>query len=172
LGARLTASQPGAWTRISRRICHDGREPRLLSGNGSRSRPPSTIYLCICAYDVSKGGLYKTTDGGGSWRKIGQLDEPIHIVIDPKDSKHLCCIDGVRGNTQGFWVSATAERDGLSRQVSLMQREANRHARSLLNRCRPSDFNHMLVSFHSPWDWQAGTCGYWRRKTGKLLDCS
>jgi hypothetical protein len=66
---------------------------------------PSTLYLCVCAYDVAKGGLYKTTDGGSTWAKVGQLDEPIHVVIDPKDSNHLYCVDGVRGATQGFWTS-------------------------------------------------------------------
>ena len=66
---------------------------------------PSTIYLCVCAYDVEKGGLFKTTDGGATWARIGKLDEPLHLAVDPKDSKHLYCVDGVRGATEGFWVS-------------------------------------------------------------------
>src|SRR5690242_802466 len=40
---------------------------------------PSTLYLCVSAYDVSKGGLFKTTDGGSNWKKVGHLDEPIHV---------------------------------------------------------------------------------------------
>jgi hypothetical protein len=63
---------------------------------------PSTLYLCICAYDVQYGGLFKTTDAGSSWTKVGDLDEPLHLVIDPKNSNHLYCVDGVRGNTIGF----------------------------------------------------------------------
>ncbi len=69
---------------------------------------PYTMYLCVCAYDETKGGLFKTTDGGSTWAKIGKLDEPLHLAIDPRDSKHLYCVDGVRGATTGFWVS----RDG------------------------------------------------------------
>ena len=69
------------------------------------ARNPGTLYLCICAYDVAKGGLHKTTDGGTTWKKIGNLDEPLHVAIDPADSNHLYCVDGVRGATLGFWVS-------------------------------------------------------------------
>jgi ankyrin repeat protein len=57
---------------------------------------PSTLYLCVCAYDVSNGGLYKTTDGGAHWARIGKLDEPIHVVVDPKNSDHLYRVNGVR----------------------------------------------------------------------------
>src|SRR5262245_24991526 len=62
-------------------------------------RHPSTLYLCVCAYDVSKGGLYKTTDGGSTWNRIGNLDEPIHVVVDRHKSNHLSCVDGVRAAT-------------------------------------------------------------------------
>src|SRR3954453_16784902 len=57
---------------------------------------PTTLYLCICAYDASKGGLFKTTDSGKTWKKIAHLDEPLHVAVNPDDSKHLYCVDGVR----------------------------------------------------------------------------
>ena len=40
---------------------------------------PGTLYLCVCAYDVPKAGLFKTTDGGATWAKIGKLDAPPYM---------------------------------------------------------------------------------------------
>lgn len=113
---------------------------------------PSTLYLCVCAYDVSKGGLYKTTDGGSTWAKAGQLDEPIHIVIDPKDSEHLYCVDGVRGSTPGFWTSTDGGKTwshppGLD--ASTHQPIGNLDLYSIA--VDPTDFKHVLVTLHSPW---------------------
>lgn len=73
---------------------------------------PSTLYLC-----VDMQGLWKTTDGGSSWSRLGTpgdadtdtttsyLDSPVRITVDPENSLHLYATQGVRGNTQGFWVS-------------------------------------------------------------------
>ena len=72
---------------------------------------PSTIYLCVCAYDVDKGGLFKTTDGGVTWARIGKLDEPLHVAVDPHDSKHLYCVDGVRGRHRGVLGLRRRRRD-------------------------------------------------------------
>ncbi|MGA2031797.1 MAG: hypothetical protein ABSG68_06045 [Thermoguttaceae bacterium] len=127
---------------------------------------PSTIYLCVCAYDVDKGGLYKTTNGGAAWSRIGKLDEPLHLAIDPHDSQHLYCVDGVRGATEGFWVShdggdtwtsppgfrtATQKPVGTSDLYSID--------------VDPTDFKHVLVSFHSPWA-NSRNCGVLESKDG------
>ncbi len=127
---------------------------------------PSTIYLCVCAYDVSKGGLYKTTDGGSTWAKIGKLDEPIHVVVDPKDSNHLYCVDGVRGETQGFWVSTDG---GLTWtlppgfDIATRKPVGTRDLYSIA--VDPKDFGHVLVSFHSPWS-DSTNCGVLESKDG------
>src|SRR5664279_4546167 len=68
---------------------------------------PATLYLTVCSFDVevNKAGLYKSTDAGATWKKTSTLDEQIRIRIDPRDPRHLYAVDGVRGNTQGFFVS-------------------------------------------------------------------
>jgi hypothetical protein len=115
-------------------------------------KDPSIIYLCVCAYDVTKGGLYKTTDGGASWVKVGPLDEPIHLAVDPHNSKHLYCVDGVRGNTEGFWESFDG---GVTWTMPAGFDKAtqdpigNRDIYSLA--VDPTDFKHVLISFHNPW---------------------
>jgi hypothetical protein len=127
---------------------------------------PYTIYLCVCAYDVTKGGLFKTTDGGSTWAKIGKLDEPLHVAIDRGDSNHLYCVDGVRGATTGFWVS----RDGgltwsMPRGFeSVTQKPVG--TRDLYSiAVDPADFKHVLVSFHSPWS-NSTNCGVLESKDG------
>lgn len=113
---------------------------------------PRTVYLCVCAYDAAKGGLYKTTDSGATWKKIGMLDEPLHVAIDPDDSNHLYCVDGVRGATQGFWVSKDA---GVSWSMPDGFKKATEKpvgTRDLYHvAVDPTDFKHVLISFHSPW---------------------
>ena len=127
---------------------------------------PSTIYLCVCAYDVEKGGLYKTTDGGATWARIGKLDEPIHVAIDPNDSNHLYCVNGVRGATQGFWVS----RDGGETWTcpagfrAATQKPVGTSDLYAIN-VDPTDFKHVLVSFHSPWA-NSRNCGVLESKDG------
>ena len=160
--------EPGVWTKISPPdVVMTAANHVFCQGMAVDAAHPATIYLCICAYDVSQGGLYITTDRGSTWRKIGKLDEPIHIVIDPKDPKHLCCVDGVRGNTEGFWVSRDGGETWTQPPGFLSATEKPVGTRDLYSiAADPSDFNHLLVSFHSPWDWKAGACGVLETKDG------
>ena len=127
---------------------------------------PSTLYLCVCAYEVSKGGLYKTTDGGSTWAKIGNLDEPIHLVVDPHDTNHLYCVDGVRGATQGFWTSTDGGKSwtlppGFESATSKPVGTRDLYSIAV----DPSDFKHVLVSFHSPWG-GSNNCGILESEDG------
>jgi photosystem II stability/assembly factor-like uncharacterized protein len=117
---------------------------------------PSTLYLCVNAFDVSKPvGIYKTTDGGSAWRRVGHLDEPVHLVVDPKDPKHLYAVDGVRGNTMGFWISDDGGESWTQPAGFIKATGSPVGTRDLYSiATEPGDFNHILVSFHSPW---AGT---------------
>ena len=127
---------------------------------------PSTIYLCICAYDASTGGLYKTTDRGSTWARVGHLDEPVHVVVDPQDSNHVYCVDGVRGTTQGFWVSrdgGTTWRMPPGFETATRKPIGTRDLYSIA--VEPADFRHLLVSFHSPWS-ESNNCGVLESEDG------
>jgi photosystem II stability/assembly factor-like uncharacterized protein len=112
-----------------------------------------TLYLCVSSFLVDDvPGIYKSTDAGSSWTKVGPLDEPIHIRIDPKDAKHLVAADGVRGATQGFWVSRDGGEtwkmpDGFDAlKTQLYQYDVYDVA------VDPADFDHVLLTSHSPWN--------------------
>jgi photosystem II stability/assembly factor-like uncharacterized protein len=136
---------------------------------------PSTLYLCVNGFeiDATGSGLYKTTDGGSTWARIGRLttplfqgastmmDQPLRIRVDPKNPKHLYCGDGVRGSAGGFWVSndggeTFAQPDGWR---SLSASENMGGINDVYDIAVDSaDFNHVLVSLHSPFSWNGG-CG-------------
>jgi hypothetical protein len=140
---------------------------------------PATIYFTVCGFDVkaTKAGLYKTVNAGGTWERIGKvtpnytgtdmIEEPLHVRIDPKDPQHLYLVDGVRGDTEGFWVShnggetfeappsfaALKNTEGIS-QYDLYDIAVD-----------PVDFDHLLLSFHSAWGW---TDSKWNASAGIL----
>ena len=144
---------PGIWTRITPAGVETSRENHVFcQGVAIDTRNPRTLYLCVCAYDVAKGGLFKTTDGGATWKKAGGLDEPLHVAIDPEDSNHLYCVDGVRGATQGFWVSRDGGDSWTMPAGFMKATEKPVGTRDLYHLAvDPTDFKHILVSFHSPW---------------------
>ena len=156
-GPELT---PGVWTRISPPGVTMTKDNHVFcQGVTIDPNHPSTLYLCICAYDVSKAGLFKTNDGGATWARVGKLDEPLHIAVDPHDSNHLYCVDGVRGDTLGFWVSADGGNNWTSPpgfDAATRKPVGTRDLYSIA--VDPADFRHVLVSFHSPWS-DSRNCG-------------
>jgi hypothetical protein len=145
---------PGEWTDITPKAA--GVDPAaniFCQGMAVDPSDPSVIYLCVCAFDVTLPvGLYKSVDGGSSWKRVGNLDEPVHVAVDPADSKHLYAVDGVRGNTLGFWVS----QDGgetWTKPAGFTQASGGAVGTQDLYSVavEPGKFAHVLVTFHSPW---------------------
>jgi photosystem II stability/assembly factor-like uncharacterized protein len=76
------------------------------------------------------------------------------MEIDPKNPMHMYMVGGVRGSTLGFWVSndggdSWAQPDGFTAK-------ANNSDDGWVNdvydvKADPADFNHVLLTFHSPW---------------------
>lgn len=171
LGSALaTATEPdlapGVWKNITPPQAPTSFPDHVFcQGVSIDSQNPRTLYLCICAYDVSKGGLFKTTDSGATWKKLGELDEPMHVAIDPRDSNHLYCVDGVRGNTLGFWVSKDGGETWSMPEGFKEVTEKPVGTRDLYSiAVDPTDFQHVLVSFHSPW--ATKNCGVLESKDG------
>jgi hypothetical protein len=110
---------------------------------------PATIYVCVG--DVEHG-IYRSTDGGGNWTKLDHGGGfPVRVRVDPEDPLHLYVGDGVRGGNNGFfyttdggetWTLPQSFKDfadtGGSYDVYHVEPD-------------PTDFAHVLVSFHSGW---------------------
>jgi photosystem II stability/assembly factor-like uncharacterized protein len=151
------ALQPGVWKQINPagvNFHSDGKTDTFTQGITLDPCNAGTLYLSVSSFDVSGGnpGLYKSVDAGSTWTKVGGLDEPIHVRVDPKDPNHLYAVDGVRGATEGFWVS----RDGgltwalppgfAALNSQCFQYDAYDVAAD------PANFNHVLVTSHAPWN--------------------
>lgn len=145
---------PGLWHNISPPAAQiDQSKDVFCQGMAIDPSNPSTLYLGVCAFDVTKNvGLYKTTDAGSTWKRVGHLDEPVHVVVDPKNSGHLYAVDGVRGNTMGFWISNDGGETWTKPAGFTAATAAPVGTQDLYSiATEPGDFNHVLVSFHSPW---------------------
>jgi hypothetical protein len=155
--------KPGTWADLT----PPGLNLKCCPGQGGNSYgipyfdidpgDPRTLYVC-----VDQLGLWKTTDGGSTWALLGNpkdtpsntattyLDSPIAIKVDPKDSNHLYATQGVRGVTQGFWVSHDAGKSWTKPQGFVDVSKLTTNDVTVLE-IDPTDFNHALVGSHSSW---------------------
>ena len=108
----------------------------------------------MCLQRVPGRLVQVRTDGGSDWSKIGNLDEPINVVVNPNNSNQLYCVDGVRGNSEGFWVSNDGGNTWTEPQGFITTAGSVGTSDLYSVAVDPTNFNHVLVSFHSPW---AGT---------------
>jgi len=162
LAAGAPVLKPGEWTDITPKdlVALKGTNQTMIAqGIALDPCDASTLYWGSTSFDTSKGGLFKSTDAGSTWTKLGKFDAPLHVRIDPGNNQHLYVGDGVRGATQGFWVSndggATWTMPQAFKDICTMV--------GIPSSCGmmdiydvsvdPSDFKHVLLSFHSPWNW-------------------
>lgn len=156
---------PGSWVNITPPGIAIG-SPNSMLGQGVTVDPnnPSilwwgnTTYLPSTTNPVTAlpdTGLYKSTDGGSTWAQIPPFDEPLHIRIEPGNSKHVYVVDGVRGNYNGFWVSTNGgaswtQPPGFLTMCAAVQ--AAGHG-SIVDgysiAVDPTDFKHVLYTAHS-----------------------
>jgi photosystem II stability/assembly factor-like uncharacterized protein len=136
---------------------------------------PSTLYLC-----VDQRGLWKTTDAGTSWTRLGTppasgqpaivdgktnyLDSPIRVRVDPRDPQHLIATQGVRGDTIGFWVSSDGGATWTKPQgFSDIAKQTTGDVTTLA--VDPTDFDHILLGAHQAWQ-GIGNAGFVESKDG------
>ncbi len=103
--ATIVVYTPGMWTNISPKGAGGGSSVNVnerFGCNDIRIDPsnPNTLYTCW-----DEQGLHKSTNGGATWQRIGPFDSPLHVRVNPTNNNHLYLVQGVRGDTMGFWVS-------------------------------------------------------------------
>jgi photosystem II stability/assembly factor-like uncharacterized protein len=146
---------PGQWQNIS---------PPGLYRPGASKPPygcmdiqvlPCNPYVLYLTTDSE--GMWRSTDAGATWNQIGNLPEPVSpgvLAIDPRDPTHLYYGGGVRGQSVGFWVS-TDGGDTWTEPAGFAAKADNSDDGWVNDvyevKADPSDFNHVLLSFHSPW---------------------
>ena len=160
----------GVWTNISPAALDWGNGP-FTQGITLDPCHAGTLYLSVCAFDVSlkNPGVYKSVDGGSTWARVGQLDEPIHIRVNPKDPQHLVAVDGVRGGTEGFQVSHDGGMSWVSPAGFLALKDQLFQYDTYDVAVDPADFNHALVTSHSGWNgWNKPYNDAWMGDSGIL----
>jgi hypothetical protein len=171
----------GTWINITPPlIVTGGPETCIGQGLALDFRNPGTIYWTNAPYETSGdgNGLFKSKDYGVTWRRIASvkpaypgasnyLDMPLHVRIDPNDSNHLYVGDGVRGSSQGFFVS----HDGGETFVKPPGFVAATTAAGIDNHdvydvaVDPTNFEHVLVTFHYRWGWDDTK---WNKNSGLM----
>jgi hypothetical protein len=169
----------GVWQQITPSVVTTGAaETCIGQGLAIDRQNPNIIYWGNTPFTVENGGLFKTTDGGSTWTRVASvtpvwagasdhLDEPLHIRIDPNDSSHLYAGDGVRGSSQGFFVSHDAGATFVKSTGFVDARIAagidNEDIYDVA--VDPTDFSHVLISFHYRWGW---TDTKWNTNSGVM----
>ncbi len=162
------ALAPGRWVDISPAGIDFRRRspgnPIFTQGFALDPGDPRVMYLCVDSYAATTAdgdGLYKSSDRGSSWTLVGRipagvagedhLTEPIRIRIDPRNRQHVYAGDGVRGHSNGFWVS---QDGGLTFAMPAGFRSWSTAVGSTDVydvAADPADFDHVLLAFHSAW---------------------
>jgi hypothetical protein len=160
--------QPGVWTNISPAQVPFGPSPfTFATAIGLDPCNPATLYIGVQGFDwvASKAGIYKSTNAGSTWTRMGHLDSPVQMSVNPQDPQHLMVADGVRGNSQGLWVSRNGGTTWNLTPGWAAQR-ADKYIEDTYDIANdPVDFNHMLVTFHVAWGW---TDTKWNANSGVL----
>jgi photosystem II stability/assembly factor-like uncharacterized protein len=171
-----------------------GTPPALTAGQWTKITPPGICagahygcmdihvhpcnpYVIYITSDME--GMWRSTDGGATWTRIGnladsiwcgakQLDSPGVLEINPQNPMQMYTIGGVRGCTVGFWVSNDGG-DTWSMPKGFSD-QANNSVGGWTNdgydvKADPFDFKHVLMTFHSGFEF-TGDAGVLESKDG------
>lgn len=142
---------PGVWTNITPPV--DDIEETF--GASTIIFDPSNRNVLYAAMD--QRGLFKSTDFGGAWAELGsgsassgssttRLDSPVNVAVDPTDPTHLVATQGIRGTSQGFWVSTDGGAN-WTKPSGFSSVSPTMDVTTLA--IDPTDWEHMLIGTHT-----------------------
>jgi len=144
------ALTPGSFVNISPPgVPFDSNATAITQGMTIDPCNPATIYVCV---GDQEHGIYRSSDGGGTWTRLDHGGGfPVRVRVNPENPLHLYVGDGVRGGNNGFFYSLDGGEtwtlpqgfkdfadEGGSYDVYHVEPD-------------PTDFEHVLVTFHSGW---------------------
>jgi photosystem II stability/assembly factor-like uncharacterized protein len=105
-------------------------------------------------------GLWRSTDAGATWAMIGDLPAPTSpgvLAINPANPQQMYYGGGVRGASVGFWASI--DGGNTWKQPAGFTAKSDNSVDSWGNdvydvKADPNDFQHVLLTFHSPWEFK------------------
>jgi photosystem II stability/assembly factor-like uncharacterized protein len=116
---------------------------------------PNTLYVAVVGFDLDAqpyNGLYRSRDGGTSWTRTGPMTNPIRVRVNPNNSNHIYAVDGVTGNTNGFWVTTDGgEHWEVPESFKALVNSQGIIYDSYHVETNPANFNHILITFHNGW---------------------
>jgi hypothetical protein len=147
----------GTWVNIS--------PPGLYRPGGSKPSygcmdiqlSPCNPYVVYLTTDIE--GMWRSQDGGSTWTTVGNLPTPISpgvVQIDPRNPSNMYYIGGVRGASNGFWISKDGG-DTWTSPAGFTSKADNSVGGWTIDaydvKADPTDFDHVLVTFHSGFEW-------------------
>jgi photosystem II stability/assembly factor-like uncharacterized protein len=107
-GVAINSSRAATWTEINTGLPSTAVD---VSSIAIAPTTPSTIYARTFSANGS-GGIFKTTDGAGSWRAISSVVGVNSLVVDPTNSSTIYVVagGGILKSTNGgeSWIRANA----------------------------------------------------------------
>jgi hypothetical protein len=118
--------------------------------NDVQIAPNNTNVLYAC---MTSAGPSKSTDGGSTWFSIhgmSTINSPQRIRIDPNDSNHIFTVCGVGGNTGFFETTDGGANWHIPAGYDSVGKIINDYDMYYID-CDPTNFNHILLSYHYYW---------------------
>jgi len=147
------AATPGTWVNITPPGLYNPtphNPPFGITEIALDASDPSTLFV-----STDQEGIWKSTTGGSSWVKLkSNIDDQASgsIHVDPKNHDHMYYCSGVRGSALGFWVSNDGAKS-WAQPAAFLAGVKSGPWNNDVGHCATdtSDFNHVLLTFHSPW---------------------
>ena len=164
-GPGLPAGAPvltkGTWKDISPAGVNIGTGPIFTQGMAVNPCDPAVLYLTVSAFDSPSGGLFKSIDAGSTWRRVAKVTSGVGYIDEP-----IPCASTRKTRSTSTWVTVFAGAPWASGSPPTVARRSPSPRVSSTSRTRPTsstpmtstmwpfdptDFNHVLLSFHSMW---------------------
>jgi photosystem II stability/assembly factor-like uncharacterized protein len=156
---RTPTLEVGRWTNISPPGLYRPRGDTPPYGVMDVKVDPCNPYMLYALADIQ--GIWRSSDGGATWKQIGDLPQPTSsgiLQISPSNPQVIYYGGGVRGAALGFWISKDggdhwAQPKGFTDGANNSDNGWTNDVYSVV--VDPSNPAHLLLTFHSGFAFKA-----------------